>query len=256
MAQPPPPPEAQSIPEPDSLQGKRARFRARLAFAILETVFIAAIAILWLASKQIRDSKSLWVLFLYAFPSEFILGALPHEPVLLYFGKYYSGLTVALVSIAGTVMAETINYTLFRFVADLKIMQKLLASRIISQAVKLFKKAPFAALCIAAFTPLPFYPFRFLVVISRYPLSLYILAILLSRTPRFYLLAVAGQLIRFSDYLLAIVFAVVVTFLYGPIAFRYLRKKLRRKTAAPGLPETPPRVSLDVESQNKTERSA
>lgn len=235
MTQPPTPPESAIIPGLDTFQESRARFRARLAFAILETVFIAAIAILWLASKQVRDSKSLWILFLYAFPSEFILGALPHEPVLLYFGKFYSGLTVALVSIAGTAMAEVINYTLFRFIADLKIMQKLLASRIISKSVQLFKKAPFAALCIAAFTPLPFYPFRFLVVISRYPLSLYILAILLSRTPRFYILAVAGRLLRFSDLLLAGVFTVVITFLYGPIAFRYLKKKLRRKTGGPGM---------------------
>ena len=32
------------------------------------------------------------VLFLYCFPSEFLVGLLPHEPVLIYFGAFHAGL--------------------------------------------------------------------------------------------------------------------------------------------------------------------
>ncbi len=161
-----------------------------------EVVFVVGLLVWWLTSAPLRESKSLWVLFLYCFPAEFIIATVPHEPVLLYFAKFYSPLTVALVSVAGTLLTEVLNYTVFKYMADLKVFRKMLASRTVQKTVHLFNKAPFTALWVAGFTPIPFYPFRFLVVIARYPFAKYLLAVLTSRAPRMYLIALAARAIR------------------------------------------------------------
>jgi membrane protein YqaA with SNARE-associated domain len=196
---------------------------------VVEIAFVAGLLVWWLTSSSLRESKSLWVLFLYCFPAEFIIATVPHEPVLLYFGKFYSPLTVALISVAGTAITEVLNYTVFKYVADLKVFRKMLESRAVQKTVNLFKKAPFAALWVAGFTPIPFYPFRFLAVIARYPIVKYILAVITSRAPRMYLLALAARVIQFPDYALIILMAVLIAAANLPI----LREVLKRKKATP-----------------------
>ncbi len=200
-----------------------------LIFAF-EVAFIAGLLVWWLTSKSVRDSKSLWVLFLYCFPAEFIIATVPHEPVLLYFAKFYSPLTVALVSVTGTVLTEIVNYTVFKYMADLKVFRKMLASRVVQKTVHLFNKAPFAALWVAGFTPIPFYPFRFLVVIARYPIAMYLLAVVTSRAPRMYLIALAARAIRFPDYMILVITGVLILAANIPI----LRKLFKRRRPAAG----------------------
>lgn len=200
-----------------------------LIFAF-EVAFIAGLLVWWLTSKSVRDSKSLWVLFLYCFPAEFIIATVPHEPVLLYFAKFYSPLTVALISVTGTVLTEIVNYTVFKYMADLKVFRKMLASRVVQKTVHLFNKAPFAALWLAGFTPIPFYPFRFLVVIARYPIAMYLLAVVTSRAPRMYLIALAARAIRFPDYMILVITGVLILAANIPI----LRKLFKRRRPAAG----------------------
>lgn len=200
-----------------------------LIFAF-EVAFIAGLLVWWLTSKSVRDSKSLWVLFLYCFPAEFIIATVPHEPVLLYFAKFYSPLTVALISVTGTVLTEIVNYTVFKYMADLKVFRKMLASRVVQKTVHLFNKAPFAALWVAGFTPIPFYPFRFLVVIARYPIAMYLLAVVTSRAPRMYLIALAARAIRFPDYMILVITGVLILAANIPI----LRKLFKRRRPAAG----------------------
>ena len=205
-----------------------------LIFAF-EVVFVAGLLIWWLTSKSLRDSKSLWVLFLYCFPAEFFIATVPHEPVLLYFAKFYSPLTVALVSVAGTVLTEVLNYTVFRYVADLKVFRKMLASRAVRKTVHLFNRAPFVALWVAGFTPIPFYPFRFLVVIARYPLGKYVLAVITSRAPRMYLIALAARAIRFPDSVILIITGVLIVVANVPILRKLFKGRGRAAASDPSL---------------------
>ena len=195
-----------------------------------EVVFVVGLLVWWLTSAPLRESKSLWVLFLYCFPAEFIIATVPHEPVLLYFAKFYSPLTVALVSVAGTLLTEVLNYTVFKYMADLKVFRKMLASRTVQKTVHLFNKAPFTALWVAGFTPIPFYPFRFLVVIARYPLAKYLLAVLTSRAPRMYLIALAARAIRIPDYLILVITGVLIVAANVPI----LKKLFKRPRPVEG----------------------
>ena len=194
-----------------------------LTFA-LEITLIIILLVLWLSSESIRQSKNLWIFFFYNFPSQFLIAIVPHEPVLLYFSKFYSPIAVTLVALAGTMLAEIINYSVFKFVGNLKPFSKVRHSKWVSKIIDLFNKAPFAALLVAGFTPVPFYPFRFLVVLAQYPLLKYILAVFLSRTPRFFLLALFGHTFKIPDYLMPVIFIALTIPLAFPLA-RSLWKK-------------------------------
>lgn len=165
--------------------------------------------LVWILSPGVRESKNLWVLFLYCFPSEFLLAVLPHEPVLIYFGAYWPAWVVALLSGVGTVLAEALNYSFCSFFYDLPTLRAVSQKRLVRRTIELFDRVPFSAILFAGFTPAPFFPVRFLVVMADYPWWKYLLAVFISRTPRFWLLAVFGGLIHISGGLLVVLFVVL-----------------------------------------------
>jgi len=181
---------------------ERARHRIRILLSVAPIAFLAGLIAAWIALPGVRESKSLWVVFLYCFPSEFVIAIVPHEPALLYFSKFYAPMTVAGVSAAGTVLVEWVNYYLVAYVTDLAVLRRALQGRTVTKLVGWFHRAPFAALLAAGFMPVPFYPFRFLAVVAKYPCWRYLLAIFLSRTPRFWIICVAGAALGFSDWMI------------------------------------------------------
>jgi membrane protein YqaA with SNARE-associated domain len=193
------------------------RPRLRAALVLCESLFVLGLLAIWLTSPAVRHSKSLWVLFFYCFPSQFVLAAVPHEPVILFFGKFHPAWTVALAATAGTLITELINYTIFASLADLRTFQRICQGRIMGRLVGLFRKAPFPTLWIAGLTPVPFYPFRFLVAAARYPAPLYALAVVLSRFPRFYLLAFLGRTFKIPNGLIGGLFLVLLVAALVPL---------------------------------------
>jgi membrane protein YqaA with SNARE-associated domain len=225
--------KAAGLPEIKEIPARPLPPWAKTAVFVLEVAFILALLVWWLSSESIRQNKSLWVLFFYAFPAEFLIAIVPHEPVLLYFAKFSSPLVVALISAGATVLTEILNYTCFKYVMDLRVFQKMLQSKAVRKTVGLFNKAPFAALWVAGFTPIPFYPFRFLVVIAKYPLVKYVLAVLTSRAPRMYIIALAGRAIKIPDSLLIVLFIVLIAAANIPILHKVWQKKRRRRESPP-----------------------
>lgn len=199
---------------------------------VLQIIVVAALLVLWLSSESIQKSKNLWVLFIYSFPSQFLIPIVPHEPVLLYFGKFYSPLTVALVDIAGTLLTEALNYSVFKYIIDANFFQKMRHRKTVNKVVELFNRAPFIALFVAGLTPVPFYPFRFLVVMAHYPIWKYLLAVFLSRTPRFYVLALIGRAIKIPDYLIVAIFIILIASANIPLLRKFFKKRQRNKTYA------------------------
>jgi membrane protein YqaA with SNARE-associated domain len=213
-------------------KAREIRPKVKTLLFALQIIVVAALLVLWLSSESIQKSKSLWVLFIYSFPSQFLIPIIPHEPVLLYFGKFYSPLTVALVDIAGTLLTEALNYSVFKYIIDANIFQKMRHRKTVNKVVELFNRAPFIALFVAGFTPVPFYPFRFLVVMAHYPIWKYLLAVFLSRTPRFYVLALIGAAIKIPDYLIIAIFIILITSANFPLLRKFLKKRQRNKTYA------------------------
>lgn len=199
--------------------------KARTLIFAFEISMIFGLLILWLSSTAIQQSNSLFVLFFYSFPSEFLVGLVPHEPVLLYFGKYYSPLTVALVSVASTVLTEALNYSMFKYVADMILFKKFSDGRSVRSIIALFKKMPFTAVWVAGFTPIPFYPFRFLVVMGEYPVWKYLVAVFLSRGPRFYILAQIGYTFNIPGAALAALFIFLIISFNVPIFMNFMKNK-------------------------------
>ena len=198
--------------------------KAKTAVFLSEIGLILILLAIWFTSDSIHNSTSLVVLFFYSFPSEFLVGLVPHEPVLLYFGEFYSPLTVTLIAVSSTVLAEALNYSVFKYVADSKLFKKFTDRKIVRVMVGLFNKSPFLAIWIAGFTPIPFYPFRFLVVISRYPVMRYLLAVFLSRAPRFYILAYIGETFKIPGSVLLALFIILIVAFNIPVIGNLFKK--------------------------------
>jgi membrane protein YqaA with SNARE-associated domain len=202
-------------------------------FLIIFEISLAIILlVVWYSFESIRKSKLIWVLYFYSYPSNFFISILPHEPAILYFGKFYSPLIVALVCIAGVVPTEIINYSVIKFFADLRLFKKASQSKFVSKVVELFNKAPFTALLIAGLTPIPFYPFRFLVVLADYPLIKYLSAVFLSRTPRYFFLAFIGYALKIPDYLLIAIFIILLLTANIPFVTNLIKNRKRKKPIA------------------------
>jgi membrane protein YqaA with SNARE-associated domain len=211
------------------VRNKSKNFIIRTIIVVLELSLIIILLVLWLGSESIRESKNIWIFFFYNFPSQFLISFVPHEPVLFYYSKFYSVEYVTFVAITGTLITEMINYSVFGYFADLRSLEKFRNSKIINYLINLFNKMPFIALLIAGFTPVPFYPFRFLVVLANYPKMKYLLAVFLSRTPRFYLLALLGKSLDLTDSLIVAFFVIIAFLIYIPVIRNYRKKKLAEK---------------------------
>jgi membrane protein YqaA with SNARE-associated domain len=207
--------------------------RKRNILFITESVFVVVLIVVWFASGLLQKSTNLLVLFLYSFPSEFLIAILPHEPVLIYFGKFFSPAVVTAVGLSSTLLVEVTNYYAIGHLFDMRGFQKIKTSPLVNKAVNLFLKAPFPALVFFAFAPIIFYPFRFLVVLGKYPAWKYILAVALGRAPRFFLLALLGKMVKVPNS--ALILFTLTLVLTGGIPFlrNYFKKRrLRARQAA------------------------
>ena len=188
-----------------------------------EVIFVLGLLGIWVASRQIRESPSLLVFFLYGLPCEFLVSVAPHEPAVLYVARFHDPLIVALIAGAGTLVAEAINYELLQHIGATPGLQRVSRARIVGPLVDAFGRAPFVALWIAGFVPvIPFMPFRVFVLLHRYPRGRYLAASVSSRTARFYVVALAGQVIRLPAPAIAILFFVLVLAVTLPGVYRVL----------------------------------
>ncbi len=202
--------------------------RWKVLLVLVESALVVALLLVWLLSEHVRQSKSLWVLFFYSFPSEFLVGLVPHEPVLIYYGEYHAAWIVALVSAVSTAMAEGLNYTLFGVINDRPSIRSISENRMVRRTMELFGRLPFAAIVFAGLTPVPFFPVRILVVMTAYPIWKYLLGVFLSRAPRFFILAAMGAYLDIPVGLLSVLFIVLLVSVNVPAVVRLLVGSERR----------------------------
>lgn len=144
-------------------------------------------------------SRPLILLFLYTIPSHSLI-PLPHEPAMVLAGKMYDPLIVALVAGAATFVSSFLDYEMVNFIFNRTRVGNAREHRVYRGCVYYFLKAPFASLVLAAFTPfIAFYPFRILGPTSGYPVWRYMLAVFIGRVPRFYLEALLGHALSWTN---------------------------------------------------------
>lgn len=146
-----------------------------------------------------------------------------YEPVLLMFGKLYSPLLVAAVGAPVSVLVEWVNYRVYNWMSGLQRLESLKRKAVAGRLVKLFEKQPFLVVWIFAWSPAPDWAARVLAVLSGYSIRRYLLAFLLGRLPKFWVLAYVGRELPVSERTLIIAAVSVVMLSYGIAVWRARR---------------------------------
>jgi len=148
------------------------------------------------------ESDSYWYLGFYSIPSNTAISLFPHEPVLIYFGKEGAIWPTAIWASAGTLVAAVMDYLVFVPVLNYEGIKAYKEKRLYRKMIRWFMRWPFWTLVIAGFTPVPFFPFKFLCFSIRYPLWKFLAAVVVSRFPRYLMYAWLGATIPIPNWIL------------------------------------------------------
>jgi len=173
---------------------------------------IGAIGICMMIAKP--DVHPLWIIFLYSIPSNSAISLFPHEPVLVWYGKFVNLWGLSVSATLGTILAGYLDYKFFTPVLNLSYSRHYKSSRTYMKAHYWFSKYPFIAIAIAGFSPIPFFLVKFMAFSSKYPVGKYLSALALARFPRYYLLALTGYVFQIPDWAIFGSFAVMLLLIY------------------------------------------
>ena len=156
----------------------------------------------------------LLTLFFYNIASSAAIAIFPPEPVIIWFGRFVNLWSLTAVATAGTLVAMYLDYKFFVPVLNLAYSAKYKSKAGYQKARRWFDKSPFLIMTLAAFLPIPFYPFKFIALSAKYPLSKFLGAITLGRIPRYYLLALIGKAFQIPNWVLISLFLTMVMAIY------------------------------------------
>jgi membrane protein YqaA with SNARE-associated domain len=176
-------------------------------------------------------SNSYFYLAFYSIPANTAISVFPHEPVLIYFGKFANLWLAATAATAGTVVAGLMDHAVFVPVLNLQSIQSYKDKRLYRKAISYFMRFPFPTLLVAGFTPIPFFPFKFLCFSIHYPMWKYVSALVVSRFPRYYLLAWLGAEFQIPNWILIASFVFIIA-LYVAKAGPEVLARWRKRRAA------------------------
>ena len=193
--------------------------------------FGAAIFLLGVVGVYMMTSKPqvspLLTIFFYSIPSNCAIAVFPHEPVLVWYGKTVNLWQLATAATLGTILAGYIDYKFFSPLLNLQFTSSKYKNKpFYRKAHRWFYKFPFIALVAAGFSPIPFFPFKFMVYSSKYPYWRYLTAIAISRFPRYYLLALAGYSFNIPDWIIFGSFFVMLGIVYYKKIFDWIKKPI------------------------------
>lgn len=125
-----------------------------------------------------------------------------YETILMLFGKVYPPLLVAGVAMAGSLYVEFLSYHLYGELVGLTALREMRESRLVQRLTSHFDRRPFLTVWFLAWSPIPFWPARFLAPLAGYGVDRYLWAFLLGRFPKIWFFAALGLWWRPSDRLL------------------------------------------------------
>ena len=193
-------------------------------------VMLAVVALI-LMLREFSSESYLYLVF-YAVPANSAVSVFPHEPVVIWYGSQGSIWWTAVAASIGTMIAGYLDHSVFTPVMNLKGLTGYKERAWYQKAARLFGKYPFAVLVVTGFTPVPFFPFKFLSFSLRYPLKKYLAALLIARFPRYLLLAYIGSFFEIPSWAMFAFFG-VVALIYAtkafPSAIRYMKESRRKK---------------------------
>jgi membrane protein DedA with SNARE-associated domain len=151
---------------------------------------------------------------------------LPHEPLIMYYGKHYGIAGTTAWTIMPTIVGCYLDYTVLYPLLNSQWIQKVKTSTAYRKAEHFFQLAPFMTVALAALSPVPFFPIRLLSIAASYPAAQYTVAVLVGRLPRFVFLAAGGRFLGIPDHVL--IWASILMFiLYIILIVRELKEPVK-----------------------------
>lgn len=160
---------------------------------------------------------------LYSFATNCAISFFPHEVILIDYGKFMNLWVLAGLATVGSVIAGYFDYKFFTVTLNLPYSAKYKATKTYQKAEYWFNRFPFTSILIAGFTPVPFYPIKFMVFTTKYSFPKYLIGILISRFPRYYLIALGGFILNVPDWLIFASFALLLLVIYSKKMIQFAR---------------------------------
>ncbi len=185
-------------------------------------ILIGAVGVFMMVAKP--EVNPLWIVFFYSIPSNCAISLFPHEPVLVWYGKFVNPWHLSIAATIGTMVAAFLDYRFFVPLLNLSYSTKYKSHRYYKKAHYWFYKIPFLSLIIAGFSPIPFAPFKFMVFSSKYSFWKYLLAVTVGRLPRYFLLAFAGFKLQIPGWIIFGSFAAMLLTIYHRTVLGWLSR--------------------------------
>ena len=180
----------------------------------ISSIAMVAIILTVLLWQTISEHLEPWLFFfIYSIPSNLAISLFPHEPVLIYLAKTGSVIPLTITGTVGTIIAGILDYYVFVPLITPSVKRNMLNVSFINRTIRWFNIQPFLTLSIAGFTPIPFSPFKYLAFSSNYPLLKYLGSLVVGRAPRYYLLALTGEMFSIPDWVIVSAFIVMIAFI-------------------------------------------
>jgi uncharacterized membrane protein YdjX (TVP38/TMEM64 family) len=161
------------------------------------------------------------VAYFFAMIAVLSVASLPPSPPTLMAAKANAPWLLATLAAAAGGVAAVFDYYLVRRAFRIGALDRVRRHWLFEHAERWAKLAPFLTVFVFAALPLPFMIPRVLVPLSGYPLRRYVLAVVLGRWPRVFVIAAFGQLVDVPVWVIEALFA-------GGIALAALGAILRK----------------------------
>lgn len=185
------------------------KFSISREWKIFGLVLLCCLGISVFVFEFCPELRQLIVFFFFTIPANSFT-FVPYEPALLYYSKSYLPLWLALLGGMGTSLAGFLDYHVVTYLFKYRKMAAIRKNKYYLLVANYFRKVPFACLLITGFTPVPFMPVKFMAIATAYPLQKYLLALFVGRTPRYYLVALAGKGLQISNWVILLIFLIFI----------------------------------------------
>jgi membrane protein YqaA with SNARE-associated domain len=163
-------------------------------------LLLGAFGIFMMATRA--NTFPLLTVFFYSISSNAAISILPHEPVIILYGKTINLWYLSISATLGTLLCSYLDYRFFGPLLNLSFTSKYRSKISYKRAENFFSKFPFITLVLGGFLPVPFYPFKFLALSAKYPLSRFLAAVAIGRFPRYYLLGLLGKKLQIPNWVI------------------------------------------------------
>jgi len=175
---------------------------------------LAAYAVAFAAALLVKpDLAGVFLLGAYCIPANSVL-PIPHEPAVLYFARFYDPAWIALAGTIGSLIACYADYAMVGAAMRMRALSSTRRSPLFQWATRWMSRYPFAITVLFSLTPLPISIVRILAPAVGFPVRRYMLAQIVGRFPRFYLLAWIGHTVPIPSWILVGMFVALLVSFY------------------------------------------